>query len=266
MKSVSLLSLYCQQQQKHKKKIVCLFLLSWLNVLCLFSLAHIVFVLHLYSSFLSTIYIFSLFISFENDRKNEQKMKHLIGKTVEFYTHTHTQLHINAFISMKTHKFEYTRTPTPTHTNTHTHSKIMHKCKGGLSKPKPIKSVIGMFRRESTTSNSVAGSDPCLAAQLAEAIASTSGNHPPSIAATSGTYRASISGVPSEHIVERIMPRGDRRRSISICAVTPIDECSEHGVDPVGALIELKSNDKYTKKDNIYCKNNRRRSLFELSG
>lgn len=127
--------------------------------------------------------------------------------------------------------------------------------------------MIGLFRRESTTSNSAAGSDPCLAAQLTElAMASTSGNHPPSIAATSSTYRASIS-VPSEHFRERVhAPRGDRRRSISICAVTPIDENSENVVDPLGALIELKSNDNYTKKDNIYCKNNRRRSLFELSG
>lgn len=124
--------------------------------------------------------------------------------------------------------------------------------------------MIGLFRRESTTSNSVAGSDPCLAAQLAElAMESTSGNHPP-IAATSGAYRASISGVPSEHFAERCA-RGDRRRSISICAVTPIDENSENGVDPLGALIELKSNDKYARKEK-YCKNNRRRSLFELSG
>lgn len=176
-------------------------------------------------------------------------------------THKHIETHIHIC----------SNTLSNTHTHSHTQidtSNIMHKCKtkGGLSNPKPSKSVIGLFRRESTTSNSVAGSDPYLAAQLTElAMASTSGNHPPSIAATSGTYRASISGVPSEHFVER-SARGDRRRSISICAVTPINENSEHGVDPLGALIELKSNDKYTRKENIYCKNNRRRSLFELSG
>lgn len=123
--------------------------------------------------------------------------------------------------------------------------------------------MIGLFRRESTTSGSVAGSDPCLAAQLAElAMTSTSGQ--PSTAA-GASYRASVSGASSEYMFDR-SNRGDRRRSVSICAVTPIDENSENGTDPLGALIELKSNDKYTKKESSYCKNNRRRSLFELSG
>lgn len=238
---------------------------------------YIVLVLHLYPFFLalSTVFlyfcIFFLFISFENERKNENKwkMKCFIGKTVEFYTHICTHTHING-THTHTHLHECAFTHKLTHTThtqpPHKHHAFIATKKGGLSNPKPIKSVIGLFRRESTTSNSAAGSDPCLAAQLAElAMASTSGNHPPSIAATSGAYRASISGVPSEHFVERPTARGDRRRSISICAVTPIDENSE-GVDPLGALIELKSNDKYSRKDNIYCKNNRRRSLFELSG
>lgn len=121
--------------------------------------------------------------------------------------------------------------------------------------------MIGLFRRESTTSGSVAGSDPCLAAQLAElAMTPTSSQH----AAAGSSYRASISGASSEHH-ERVI-RGDRRRSVSICAVTPIDESSENGVDPLGALIERKNHDKYNKVDNTYCKNNRRRSLFELTG
>lgn len=150
----------------------------------------------------------------------------------------------------------------------------MHKCKGGLSKPNPNKSVIGLFRRESTTSNSAAGSDPCLAAQLTELAmeleSTSSSHHLPSVAVPttsrpSRTYRASISGTPSEYFAERCV-RGDRRRSVTICAVTPIDENSEHCVDASGALIALRSNDKYTKKDGIYCKNNRRRSLFEMTG
>lgn len=136
-------------------------------------------------------------------------------------------------------------------------------CEGGLSKPKQIKSVIGLFRRESTTSGSVAGSDPCLAAQLTELAMASTSNQPSTAPGTS--YRASISGGTPSDYGER-SSRGDRRRSISICAVTPIDESSENGVDPLGALIELKHNDRYTKKDNSYCKNNRRRSLFELAG
>lgn len=140
-------------------------------------------------------------------------------------------------------------------------------CEGGLSKPKQNKSVIGLFRRGSSTSGSVAGSDPCLAAQLAELAMTSTSNQPSAVASVSysSTYRASISGVPSEHMFDR-SSRGDRQRSISICAVTPIDENSENGVDPLGALIELKHSDKYTKRQSSYCKNNRRRSLFELSG
>ncbi|XP_031624309.1 sodium/hydrogen exchanger 3 isoform X4 [Contarinia nasturtii] len=135
---------------------------------------------------------------------------------------------------------------------------------GALSKPKQIKSVIGLFRRESTTSGSAAGSDPCLAAQLTE-LATTNQQPGSSSSAGSSTYRASISGAPTSEHHDR-PARGDRRRSISICAVTPIDESIENGVDPLGALIEFKNNDKHTKLENTYCKNNRRRSLFELSG
>lgn len=125
--------------------------------------------------------------------------------------------------------------------------------------------MIGLFRRESTTSGSVAGSDPCLAAQLTElAMTSSSTSSQPS-SQPSVSYRASVSGASSEHMFERTS-RGDRRRSVSICAVTPIDENSENGTDPLGALIELKTNDKHTKKEHSFCKNNRRRSLFELSG
>lgn len=96
-------------------------------------------------------------------------------------------------------------------TNTIQINRKQKKQIGGLSKPRPIKSVIGLFRRESTTSGSVAGSDPSLASQLALDMAS--------------------------------MPRtpgrstGDRR-SISICAVEPIDESNENGYDPLGALSE----------------------------
>lgn len=135
--------------------------------------------------------------------------------------------------------------------------------------------MIGLFRREShtsTTSGSVAGSDPCLAAALTElAMTPPPTNHPSTVAGASYLTRASISGAPTtEHIHhDRNLSatRGDRRRSISICAVTPIDESSEMmGVDPLGALIEFKNNDRHTKVENSYCKNNRRRSLFELSG
>lgn len=140
-------------------------------------------------------------------------------------------------------------------------------CEGGLSKPKQNKSVIGLFRRESSTSGSVAGSDPCLAAQLAELAMTSTSDQPSAVASVSysSTYRASVSGASSEHMFDR-SSRGGRQRSISICAVTPIDENSENSVDPLGALIVLKHSDKYTKRENSYCKNNRRRSLFELSG
>lgn len=116
----------------------------------------------------------------------------------------------------------------------------------------------------------MAGSDPCLAAQLAELSMVTSSNQSTTAgaaAAAGGSYRASICGTSTEYYHERAA-RGGRQRSISICAVTPIDESSENGcVDPLGALIELKNNAKQTEGEkNIYCKNNRRQSLFELSG
>ncbi|XP_055295276.1 sodium/hydrogen exchanger 3 isoform X22 [Sitodiplosis mosellana] len=141
---------------------------------------------------------------------------------------------------------------------------------GALSKPKQIKSVIGLFRRESTTSGSAAGSDPCLAAALTELAMTPSSTNQPSTVAGAYYRAASISGASSTEHHERSLAaaaaRGDRRRSISICAVTPIDESSEMmGVDPLGALIDFKNNDRHNKVENI-CKNNRRRSLFELTG
>lgn len=143
-----------------------------------------------------------------------------------------------------------------------------------MSKPKPIKSVIGLFRRESTTSGSVAGSDPCLAAELTKDLASISAvtpgastSHNPSASVSSAhahranSFSAGGSSGPPIHL------RGDRRRSISICAVTPIDESSENGHDPLGALIELENtNENNARVDTSYCRNNRRRSLFELNG
>lgn len=131
----------------------------------------------------------------------------------------------------------------------------MHK--GSLSKPKP-KSVIGLFRRESTTSGSVAGSDPCLAAQLTIDLGTTTPILPPTSTPTPTT---SSFGRPNG-----VNLRVDRRRSISICAVTPIDETTECSTDPLGALIELKSSGKSARNDLIYCRNNRRRSLFDLNG
>lgn len=133
---------------------------------------------------------------------------------------------------------------------------------GGLSKPKSKKSVIGLFRRESTTSGSVAGSDPCLAAQLtSDLAAATSSNqhhNPPSVPTY---YRSNSVGAQAGQ------SRSDRRRSISICAVTPIDETSEHNSDPLGALVEFKNSDRCNKLESSYCKTNRRRqSLFELNG
>lgn len=134
----------------------------------------------------------------------------------------------------------------------------MHE--GSLSKPKP-KSVIGLFRRESTTSGSVAGSDPCLAAQLTiDLTASTS--HAANLTPNATPMPTTSSGRSNGNVNLRV----DRRRSISICAVTPIDESTESSSDPLGALLELKSSEKSSRTDSIYCRNNRRRSLFDLNG
>lgn len=193
---------------------------------------------------------------------------------------TNAKTKINELSNWQTVEFH---TNTITHTKKHSfNSKTKKKkqnvikkkflCEGALSKPKQIKSVIGLFRRESTTSGSVAGSDPCLAAALTElAMTPPSANQPSTVAGASYLRSSSISGAaPSAEHHERhlaaIAARADRRRSISICAVTPIDESTEMmGVDPLGALIEFKNNDRHNKVENI-CKNNRRRSLFELTG
>lgn len=136
---------------------------------------------------------------------------------------------------------------------------------GSLSKPKP-KSVIGLFRRESTTSGSVAGSDPCLAAQLTIDLTASTTNPPNAIASTSTATTSLTASGNSGRFNSNINLRVDRRRSISICAVTPIDESTESSSDPLGALIELKCRGKSARTDAIYCRNNRRRSLFDLNG
>lgn len=77
---------------------------------------------------------------------------------------------------------------------------------GGLSKPRQVKSVIGLFRRESSGSGD-AGSDPTLASQITQEMRTPTG-------------------------------RAVDRRSVSICGVAPIAERSENGSDPLGALAE----------------------------
>lgn len=119
--------------------------------------------------------------------------------------------------------------------------------------------MIGLFRRESTTSGSVAGSDPCLAAQLTIDLVNSTSNNQPTASSSTRARSNSLAAQPGHS-------RSDRRRSISICAVTPIDESSESSLDPLGALIELKNSEKKAKLETSYCKNNRRRSLFELNG
>lgn len=119
--------------------------------------------------------------------------------------------------------------------------------------------MIGLFRRESTTSGSVAGSDPCLAAQLTIDLVNSTSNNQPTASSSTRVRSNSLAAQPGHS-------RNDRRRSISICAVTPIDESSENSLDPLGALIQLKNSEKTIKLETSYCKNNRRRSLFELNG
>lgn len=100
--------------------------------------------------------------------------------------------------------------------------------------------MIGLFRRESTTSGSVAGSDPSLASQLAMEMATT---------------------------MPRTPGRSGDRRSVSICAVEPIDETSENGVDPLGALTERGNDDNLLHSIDRRRHNNiRRSSLLDLNG
>lgn len=98
--------------------------------------------------------------------------------------------------------------------------------------------MIGLFRRESTTSGSVAGSDPCLAIQLTTDLVTST---------TPARTRA-----------------GDRR-SVSICAVAPIAETTETGNDPLGALIELEFTGQIPNEIENH-QSIRRRSLFDLNG
>lgn len=107
--------------------------------------------------------------------------------------------------------------------------------------------MIGLFRRESTTSGSVAGSDPCLAEQLANELQATQ----------------SRSAAKTAAIAAR---QAGERRSVSICGVTPIAESSENGVDPLGALIELENTGQYPRFGGIHSRTNRRRSLLDLNG
>lgn len=98
--------------------------------------------------------------------------------------------------------------------------------------------MIGLFRRESTTSGSVAGSDPCLAIQLATDLVAAS--------------RTPCRGASD-------------RRSISICGVTPIVETSENGSHPLGALIEME-NTAQIQQENSNRRNSRRGSLLDMNG
>lgn len=105
-----------------------------------------------------------------------------------------------------------------------------------------MNSVIGLFRRESTTSGSAAGSDPCLAVALTAELQAP----PPRPA-------AGRSGV-------------ERDRRSTICAVTPIDESIENGIDPLGALIELENTGHYPRTGGVQLRSNRRSSLFDMHG
>ncbi|XP_037052311.1 sodium/hydrogen exchanger 3 isoform X11 [Bradysia coprophila] len=115
---------------------------------------------------------------------------------------------------------------------------------GGLSKPRPVKSVIGLFRRESSGSGSYdatsAGSDPTLAGQL-------------SVELGTPNFRAPTA-------------RPDRR-SASICGVAPIAE-TETETDPTGALL-LDSTPSHMGPFAVtasHRRNNRRGSLLEVTG
>lgn len=106
-----------------------------------------------------------------------------------------------------------------------------------------MNSVIGLFRRESsTTSGSAAGSDPCLAVQLTAELQASQPR--PSVSGRSGVER-------------------DRRSTI--CAVTPIDESIESGIDPLGALIQLESTGHYPRTGGIHSRSGRG-TLFDIHG
>lgn len=117
-----------------------------------------------------------------------------------------------------------------------------------------MNSVIGLFRRESTTSGSAAGSDPCLAAQLTIDLQAIQPVQSRPIS-TVNSGRSGISGA------------GDRRSmSMSISAVTPIDESSENGIDPLGALIDFEPTGNYIRAGGSRARKNRRSSLLEMHG
>ncbi|KAG4073521.1 hypothetical protein HA402_000745 [Bradysia odoriphaga] len=115
---------------------------------------------------------------------------------------------------------------------------------GGLSKPRPVKSVIGLFRRESSGSGSYdatsAGSDPTLAGPLLVEMGTPN-------------FRAPTA-------------RPDRR-SASVCGVAPIAE-TETETDPTGALL-LDSTTSHMGPFPVtasHRRNNRRGSLLEVTG
>lgn len=117
---------------------------------------------------------------------------------------------------------------------------------GGLSNPRQMSSVVGLFRRESSTSGSAAGSDPCLAVQLTAELQASQ-------ARAAAGMSSGRSGV-------------ERDRRSTICAVTPIDESIENGIDPLGALIELENTGRYPRTGGIHSRSNRRSSLFDIHG
>lgn len=110
--------------------------------------------------------------------------------------------------------------------------------------------MIGLFRRESTTSGSAAGSDPCLAVQLLSLADAD-------LAASQARSSAGMSSGRSA---------GERDRRSTICAVTPIDESIENGIDPLGALIELENTGRYPRTGGVQSRSSRRGSLFEMHG
>lgn len=59
---------------------------------------------------------------------------------------------------------------------------------------------------------------------------------------------------------------GERDRRSTICAVTPIDESIENGIDPLGALIELENTGRYPRTGGVHSRSNRRGSLFDMHG
>lgn len=108
--------------------------------------------------------------------------------------------------------------------------------------------MIGLFRRESTTSGSAAGSDPCLAAQLSIDLQVAQSRTAAGVSGRSGSSGSAD------------------RRSMSICAVAPINERNENGIDPLGALIELENTGHYPRSGGIRTRTNRRSSLLDMHG